>query len=173
MEEETLNLGEQTSEMRQLLGRVLGQFGGGEKAFAPYTLEEREQILADHPEMLRSYTDLAVEYARQWRLDEAERVLHSAVERFGSGNAELLHHMACLRFARYDLIGAKALFDRAAQAAPNDTLIQANLNLLGAAEIDYQNHQTLAQRLFANLTSTEFLYVVDGKRELTMPCTAG
>lgn len=164
------NRGEQTDEMEQLLARVFARFGGGEKRFAPYSVAERERILADHPDMLRSYTDLAVEYVRRGRHDEAEGVLRSAVDQFGEENAELLHHLACLQFAHCDLFGAKALFDRAIQAAPEDTLIKANLNLLGTAEwIDDQNHSMLTDQLLGKLCSTEFLYALDGQRELTMP----
>ena len=42
--------------------------------------------------------------------------------------------------------------------------------MLGSAQnIDYQSHQTLTEKLFENLTSTGFLYALDGERELTMP----
>lgn len=164
------NVGDKTPQMEQLLRGTFKLFGGGEKSFTPYSLAEREAILTSHPEMLRSHTDLAVAYAREWRLDEAETVLLAAADRFSEGNAELLHHRACIRFARFDLLGAKTLFDQATQSDPQDTLLQANLNLLGAAEvIDYHNHHALTERLFANLTSTEFLYTLDGVRELTLP----
>jgi radical SAM superfamily enzyme YgiQ (UPF0313 family) len=165
-----LNLGEQTPQMEQLLSGTFKLFGDGEKNFTSYALSERETILANHPEMLRSHTDMAIAYAREWRLDEAETVLSAAADRFGEDNPELLHHRACIRFARFDLLGARALFDQATQSDPRDTLLQANLNLLGSAEvIDYQNHHSLTERLLANLTSTEFLYALDGDRELTMP----
>lgn len=174
-DEETLahnvfNLGEQTPQMEQLLRGTFKLFGGGEKAFTTYALAEREAIMRDHPEMLRSHTDLAIAYALEWRLDEAETVLTTAADQFGEENAELLHHRACIRFARFDLLGAKTLFDRATQVDPQDTFLQTNLNLLGSAEvIDYHNHHALTERLLANLTSTDFLYNLDGGRELTMP----
>lgn len=167
---EPVNLGEQSHHMANLLRGIFRLFGDGEKDYTRHSLGEKEQVLREHPEMLRSHTDLAVAYAREHRLDEAEAVLEAAADRFGQEDAELLHHLACVRFARFDVLGAKALFDRALHACPNDTLIQANVNLLASAEaIDYGNHPILVGQLLANLTSTEFLYILDGKREVTMP----
>ena len=165
-----LNLGERSSQMTQLLGGVFKLYGGGEKDYTRYSLAERESVLSNHPEILRSHTDLAVAYAREQRLGKAASVLQAAIAQFGDDVAELVHHLACVQFARLDIYGAKALFDRATQIDPRDTVIQANLNLLGSAErIDYENHQPLTARLFQNLTSSEFLYAVNGERELTMP----
>lgn len=167
---EPVNLGERSAAMEALLEQVLSRFGGGERRFAPYSLAEREAILARHADMLRCYTDLAVDYARQWRLDDAERVLQATAERFGRENSEILHHMACVALARFDFAGAQALFARAKAAAPQDTLIKANLGLLAAAgPIDYQQHAALTERLLANLTSVEFLFAADGGRELVVP----
>ena len=165
-----VNLGEQSRHMNNLLRGIFRLFGDGEKDYTRYSLEEKEQVLCAHPEMLRSHTDLAVAYARLYRLDEAKAVLEAAADRFGQDDAELLHHLACIRFAQFDVLGAKELFDRALHASPNDTLIQTNVNLLASAEtIDQRNHPILTRQLLANLTSTEFLYILDGKREITMP----
>jgi len=174
LKSDLFNLGEKSPQMEHALAAVFASYSGGEKTCAPLSLAEREQILATHPDMLRSYTDLAVQYAREWRLDDAQRVLQSAAERFGQENPELLHHLACLQFARYDFAGARALFVRTLEAAPEDTLVKANLHMLGSAGIvDYQRQAALAARLFDNLRSCEFLYAADGRRELTMaPSTA-
>ena len=94
-----VNLGEQTSHMEQLLRGVFRLFGGNEKSFAKFSVAERECILTNHPEILRSHTDLAVAYARLQRLDQAERVLQAAIDKFGNDIAELLHHLACVQFA--------------------------------------------------------------------------
>ena len=167
---EPTNLGEQSPQMTNLLGGVFKLFGGGEKDYVRHSLAERDSTLSSHPEFLRSHTDLAVAYVQQQQLGKAATVLQGAIDKFGDGAAELLHFLACVQFARFDLHGAKALFNQAAQIAPQDTLLQANLNLLGSAEqIDYQNHQALTTRLFSTLTSSEFLYAVNGERELTMP----
>lgn len=164
------NQGEQSHQMENLLSGVFRLFGGGEKSYTQYSLAEKEHVLCNHPTILRSHTDLAVAYARQHRLHDAETVLAAAAERFGEENAELLHYRACVRFAQFDVLGAKGLFDRAFQASPSDTLIQANLNLLASAgTVDYRNHSKLAEQLLANLTSSEFLYILDGNRKVTMP----
>jgi anaerobic magnesium-protoporphyrin IX monomethyl ester cyclase len=166
------NRGEESPEMANVL-RLLGrELFAKERVQEPYTTAEREQILARHPDVLLSYTELAISYARQWRLDDAERVLHEAGQRFGPQTPEFLHYLACLRFARRDFAAAHQYFDRALEAAPNDTSLVRNWRTLReAGPMDFQKQGRMAQQLLANLHSTELLYLDDGARQLTMPPT--
>ncbi|MHC4400956.1 MAG: B12-binding domain-containing radical SAM protein [Planctomycetota bacterium] len=167
---DSVNLGETSPEMR----RVLEVFGrrllGREQVQAPYTTDERERILARHPDMLLSHLDLALSYALEWRLDDAERVLRGAAEAFGRPIPEIEHYQACIGFARGDVGGASEHFRRAMEAAPNDTsLIRSRQTVEAAGPMDYQKQGEVAMRLLADLRSTELLFLSDGTRQLTVP----
>jgi Flp pilus assembly protein TadD len=116
-----------------------------------------------------------ISYAHEWRLADAERVLHRAAERLGSRTPEIMHYLACVSFARRDFAAAQEYFRHALEAAPNDTSLIRNWQAAQAAgTTNYQKQGQVAQRLFANLRSTEFLYLPDGTRQLTMaPTSAG
>jgi Flp pilus assembly protein TadD len=102
-------------------------------------------------------------------------VLHRAAERFGGQTPEIIHYLACLSFARRDFAAAQGYFHRALQAAPNDSCLVRNWRTLQAAgTMDYERQGQVAAELFANLCSTEFLYLPDGTRQLTLaPARAG
>jgi tetratricopeptide (TPR) repeat protein len=162
------NLAEKSPEMDRVIRVVGNRLFGKEHVEAPYTTAEREQILARHPDMLLSYLDLAIRYAQEWRLDDAQRVLHRASQAVGSEIAEILHYLACLSFARRDFAASQAYFDRARAAAPQDTSLIRNWQTLQAAgSMDYQKQAEVAMQLLANLCSTELLYLRDGTRQLT------
>jgi len=163
-------MGEKSERMTHVLRVVGSRLFGVDQVQQPYTTAEREQILARHPDMLLSYTELAICYAREWRLDEAERVLDRAADRLGGETPEILHYRACLRFAGRDFAGARACFHRALEAAPNDSSLIHSWNTLQAAgPMSYQKQGQMAQQLLADLRSTEFLYLPDGTRQLTTP----
>lgn len=163
-------LGEKSERMTHVLRVVGGRLFGVDQVQRPYTTAERERILARHPDALLSYTELAICYAREWRLDEAERVLDRAADRWGAQTPEILHYRACLRFAGRDFAGAQACFRRALEAAPNDSSLIRSWNTLQAAgSMSYQKQGQVAQQLLAGLRSTEFLYLSDGTRQLTTP----
>ena len=163
-------MGEKSERMTHVLRVVGSRLFGVDQVQRPYTTAERERILARHPDVLLSYTELAICYAREWRLDEAERVLGRAADRWGGERAEILHYRACLRFAGRDFAGAHACFRRALAAAPNDSsLIRSWGTLQTAGSLSYQKQGQVAQQLLAGLRSTEFLYLCDGTRQLTLP----
>ena len=162
-----ISLGEVSPEMTHVVGHVIRELGAGEQAHAPFTFAEREEILRRHPEMLRSYTDLALAYAGQWRLDEADRVLAGAAEMMGGRIPELLHYAACMKFARRDFTGAGEYFELALEGAPNDTsVILSRKTIQESGRLDYRNQGEVAMRLFADLQSSQFLFVGDGVREV-------
>jgi len=168
LESDFFNQGEKSPEMDRVLQVVSNRLFGKEQVQAPCTMAEREQILAHHPNMLLSYLDLAISYAGQWRLDEAERVLHRAADKMGGRIPEILHYLACVSFARRDFAAAQRYFHRGLDAAPRDTSLIRNWKTLQAAgRMDYQRQAEVAQQLFANLRSTELLYLPDGTRQLT------
>jgi anaerobic magnesium-protoporphyrin IX monomethyl ester cyclase len=161
---------ERSAEMEQALAAVARGLLGSEQVQAPYTTADRERILARHPGVLVSYTDLAVAYAHEWRLDEAERVLRRAGERFGAETPEILHALACVAFARRDFAAAEACFRRALSAAPNDASLVRDWQIARAsAPAGFDRQGQAAQQLFANLRSMEFLYLDDGARRLVVP----
>ncbi|HUT90079.1 MAG TPA: radical SAM protein [Thermoguttaceae bacterium] len=163
-------MGEKSERMTHVLRVVGSRLFGIDQVQEPFTTADREQILARHPDMLLSYTELAICYAREWRLDEAERLLDRAADRLGGETPEILHYRACVRFAGRDFPGAQAYFGRALEAAPNDTSLIHSWNTLQAAgPMSYQKQGRVAQQLLADLRSTEFLYLPDGTRQLTMP----
>jgi len=163
-------LGEKSERMTHVLRVVGSRLFGVDQVQRPYTTAEREQILARHPDVLLSYTELAICYAREWRLDEAERVLDRAADRWGGETPEILHYRACLRFAGRDFAGARACFHRALEATPNaSSLIHSWNTLQAAGPMSYQKQGQMAQQLLADLRSTEFLYLSDGTRQLTIP----
>lgn len=165
-----VNLGEESPAMEQMLAQVRPLMHGQELTHASYTLAERQQILARHGDMWLSYADLAIAYALEWRLVEAEQVLHEAAAGLGRETPELWHYLACVRFAQQDFATAQDLFQRALQATPNDSLLLSNWQMLrSAGPIDYQRQGELAVGLFENLRSPHFLYVPNGERELTLP----
>jgi radical SAM superfamily enzyme YgiQ (UPF0313 family) len=170
LESDFFPMGEKSARMTHVLQVVGSRLFGIEQPQAPYTTQEREQVLARHPDMLLSYTELAIRYAHEWRLDEAEHVLDRAVEQFGGETPEILHYRACVRFARRDFAAAEAYFHRALEAAPNDTsLIRTWKALQAAGPMGYEEQGQVARQLLANLRSAEFLYLPDGTRQLTMP----
>lgn len=167
---EFVNLGEQSPAMQQALAQVTPLMSGQELSHTPYTLADRRQILARHGDMLRSYTDLAIGYALEWRLVEAEQILREGGVRLGRETPELWHHLACVKFAQQDFVASQEYFHRALQATPNDSLLLLNWQMLrDAGPMDYQRHGEVAIRLFENLRSLEFLYAPDGTRQLTLP----
>jgi radical SAM superfamily enzyme YgiQ (UPF0313 family) len=162
-----LPLGEDSPEMEHVLKTVFQELGDGEQVHAPYTLEEREEILRRHPEMLRSHTDLAAAYARKWRLDEAEQVLEKAGATLGAELPELLHYAACVKYARRDFLAAEQFFDRAWKAAPDDTSIVWNRNTIhGVNRADYLRQGQVTMQLFDHLESTELLFLEDGEHQI-------
>ena len=162
-----ISLGEDSPEMTHVMGQVIRGLGSGEQAHAPFTLSDREEILRRHPEMLRSHTDLALAYAGQWRLDEADQVLAGAAEMAGGQIPELLHYAACMRFARRDFSGAGEYFERALEGAPNDTsVLSSRKTIQEAGPLDFQKQGEVALRLFADLQSSRFLFLGDGAREV-------
>ena len=167
MASDFIPLGEDSPEMRQTTEYVIRELGMGEYPHAPFTLAEREETLRRHPDMLRSYTDLAVAYARQWRLDEAQRVLDAAAEVIGGRIPELLHHTACVQFARRDFNGALECFRRALEDAGNDTsMILSQKTIQESGRLDFQKQGEVAMRLLADLQSRQFLFLGDGAREI-------
>jgi len=165
------NLSEDSSAMRLVLDRVMDQLGGRQQVQEPLSMAEREAALAGHPQALRNHTDLALAYADQWRLEEAEGVVQAALEQFGSAGAEaeLLHHRACIRVARWDLAAAGADLLRAEQLAPQDTLREWNRKLLeGAGPLDYQQVGRVTKTLLDNLRSSTLLFSSHGDRQLTV-----
>lgn len=170
---ELVNLGEQSPEMQQALAQVTPLMRGYELTHTPYTLADRQQILARHGDMLRSYTDLALDYAIQWRLIEADQVLQEAAKRLGRETPELWHHWACVKFAQQDFAAARDLFHRALEATPNDSQLLANWQMLrDAGPMDYQQHGAMAMRLLETLRALEFLYVPDGARQVMLPLSS-
>jgi len=169
---ECFNLGENSPRMTHVLNVAGGKLFGNERVQTPYTTGEREQILDRHPDMLLSYTDLATRYAQEWRLDDAERVLRRALERWGEQTPEILHHLACLSFARRDFSAAQGYFHRALEASPQDTSLRRSwVTIQAAGPMDFQEQGQMAQHLLANLRSMEFIYLPDGARQLTLPLT--
>jgi tetratricopeptide (TPR) repeat protein len=174
LESESFNMGEKSPEMDRVLEVVGRRLLGRESAEAPYTLAEREGILARHPDMLLSYLDLAIDYAAAWRLDDAERVLRRAAETAGGEIPEILHYLACVHFAARDFATAQELFRRAREAAPMDTALARTWRTVQAAgAMDYQKHGEVAQQLLANLRSSELLYLSGPERQLTTPLSSG
>jgi len=170
---ELVNLGEQSPAMQQALAQVRPLMHGQELTHAPHTLAERQQILARHGDMWLSYADLAIAYALEWRLGEAEQVLREAMVGLGRETPELWHYLACVRFAQQDFVAAQDFFYRALQATPNDSLLLSNWQMLrNAGPIDYQRQGELAVNLFENLRSLQLLYVPSGARELTLPLSS-
>jgi len=172
-ERDCFNLGENSARMTHVLNAAGGNLFGTERVQAPYTTAEREEILARHPEMLLSYTDLALSYAQQWRLDDAERVLNRAAETCGGQTPEILHSLACVSFARRDFAAAQGYFHRALEAAPSDSRLVRNwMTIQAAGAMDFQEQGRVAQQLLANLCSPEFIYLPDGTHQLTLPLTS-
>ncbi|NQT13905.1 MAG: radical SAM protein [Planctomycetes bacterium] len=166
------NMGERSDEMTHVLEVVGRELFGTEKAQAPFTTVEREQILARHPDALLSYVDLAIHYVQEWRTEDATRVLQSAAQRFGEETPELLHLLACASFAGRDFAAAQHYFHRALEAAPKDSALLRNWQTLRAAgQMNYEMQGRVAAQLFANLRSTDFLSRADGARQLTAPLT--
>jgi len=162
-----VSLGEDSPEMTQVMGHVIRKLGADEQAHAPFTLAEREEILRRHPEMLRSYTDLALAYAGQWRLDEADQLLAGAAQMMGGPVPELLHYAACIKFARRDFAGAGEYFERALEGGPNDTsVILSRKTIQEAGGLDYRKQGEVAMRLLTDLQSRQFLFLGDGVREV-------
>ena len=169
-----LPLGEDSPEMEHVLATVFRKLGDGEQVHAPYTVDEREEILRRHPDMLRSYTDLVAAYARTWRLDEAEQVLEKAEAAIGAEIPELLHYTACVKYARRDFVAAEQFFDRAWKAAPGDTSIAWNRNTIhGVNRADYLRQGQVAMQLFDHLESTEFLFLEDDAHQIVSVPPAG
>ena len=162
-----VSLGEDSPEMTQVMGHVIRKLGADEQAHAPFTLAEREEILRRHPDMLRSYTDLALAYAGQWRLDEADQVLAGAAQMMGGQVPELLHYAACIKFARRDFAGAGEYFERVLEGGPNDTsVILSRKTIQEAGRLDYRKQGEVAMRLLTDLQSRQFLFLGDGVREV-------
>lgn len=171
---ELVYLGEASPEMRQMLAQVTPLMAGNELGYAPYSLAERQAILATHGDMLRSYTDLALDHALQWQLIEADQVLQQAAQCLGRATPELWHHQACVSFARQDFAASQDFFHRALDAASNDTRLLSNWQMLhDAGPMNYQQQGQVAMRLLENLRSPEFLYLADGSRQLTVPLRSG
>jgi hypothetical protein len=162
------NMGERSARMENVL-RTLAPATAREKPHTPYTTAEREQILARHPDLLLSYTDLAIDYAEQWRLDDAERVLQSALEKLGGQAPVILHHLACVAIVRNDMPAAEAYFDRAFAASPRDTSLLLTRQILQAAgPLNYQTQGQLAANLLTNLRSTACFFLPDDARQVTL-----
>lgn len=170
LQSDFFNMGERSDRMTHVLEVVGRELFGAEQVREPFTTAEREQILARHPDVLLSYTDLVIHYVREWRLEEGARVLHRAAERFGDQTPEIIHFLACVSFARQDFAAAQQYFQRAMEVAPRDSVLVRNWQTLRAAgPMDYAKQGQVATRLFANLQSTDFLSRADGVRQLTVP----
>ena len=164
----SFNMGESSPGMSHLLNQLVGKLGGGDRPYAPYTTVEREQILARHPDMLRSYTDLALDYCGEGRLDDAEGTLHRAAAAAGRETQGFLHHLACVHFAKKDMAAAGRFFERALAAAPEDRYLRRDVAALNAAgTMNAQQQAHMAAWLFSNLRSTDPL--VSGQPIVPMP----
>ena len=162
-----VHMGENSPGMVRILEQLQDRMGGRPRAYAPYTTVEREQILARHPDMLRSYLDLAVDYCEQRRLDDAEQVLDRAAQAMGRETPQLTHHLACVAFAKGDMAAARDRFQRALHGHPTSRSLRCDVAALSAAgKMNAQQHAAMAAQLFANLRSNTF---TAGQPALPMP----
>ena len=165
------NMGESSPAMVELLNRVMAAMSGSRRPYAPLTAAEREQVLASHPDMLRSHTDLALSYCGEGRLADAERVLREAEAALGRESATVMHHLACVAYGKGDVAGAEACFRRALSSAPNDNGLQRNAALLAAGrDASGEQRATTTAQLLATLCSDDSL--VGGQPLLPMPLEA-
>ncbi len=126
------NRGEQSDAMGRILEDRFPKVKDPNRYKRPFTLADHRRILARHPEMLLSHLDVAQWHCRLKQYDDALSVLESAAAA-GFQTPTLLHHLACVQFARRDYRASQEYFNRAVSAAPNHRALKANVAALSEA----------------------------------------
>ena len=144
------------------------------RCLRPYTMADRQRILARHPEMLLSYLDLAECYCRARQYDDALCVLQSAATAVGRQTPTLLHYLACVNFARRDYRISEHYFNRAVSVSPNNDALKANVAALTAAgSMSPQQAARMTDTLLANLLAKKTVTVGQPGLPAPLPKPAG
>ncbi|MBN2291554.1 MAG: cobalamin-dependent protein [Pirellulales bacterium] len=163
-----MNFSERDPETIAALTKMAKKYHQVEAPFPSFSVAEREQILARHPDILLSYTDLAKSYIQEHRYADAEEVMASATTNLGREPSCYWHYRACIKFAMREISEAVRCFEHARNIAPDDKALIRNINALTAAgTMNPQQHVEVTATLMLNLTNDSI--VTAGQPSLPAP----